>query len=85
MISVHALTWSASMAVKTITIDMEAYRRLKKAKKPNESFSQAIKRIVKEPVDWDEVIAKMKKVSPDVWDHVEEQIRLRRAPHNMVR
>ena len=73
------------MAVKTITIDMEAYNRLKSAKKRNESFSQTIKRVIKKPIDMEKLIAKMKKVSPEVWDHAEEQIRLRRAPYNMGR
>ena len=41
------------MATKSITVDLEAYNRLKKAKRENESFSETIKRVVPKPFDFD--------------------------------
>lgn len=39
------------MATKTISIDIAAYERLKSVQKPDESFSQTIKRVIRKPTD----------------------------------
>jgi predicted CopG family antitoxin len=39
------------VATKTITIDVEAYERLRKHRRANESFTELIKRLVPEPID----------------------------------
>jgi predicted CopG family antitoxin len=73
-----------AMATKTISIDMEAYRRLKAAGRDNESFSQTIKRVVRPPVDLDELVRRIEKVGADVWENVEQVVNERRAPQNLV-
>ncbi len=47
------------MATKTITIDLEAYKRLKQNKKEHESFSQVIKRKIQPPFDVDAWLKKL--------------------------
>ena len=47
------------VATKTISIDIEAYERLRAAKRKEESFSEAIKRLVRHPVDLDEWFAEL--------------------------
>lgn len=69
------------MAVKNITIDIEAYDRLKNVKKPNESFSQTIERVVPKPFDWNGWLTKMDEVqfSPDMVSAIEGHVSGRRG------
>jgi predicted CopG family antitoxin len=47
------------MATKTISIDMDAYRRLRAVRGKHESFSQAIKRVIQVPLDMDAYVSKL--------------------------
>jgi predicted CopG family antitoxin len=72
------------MAVKTITIDMEAYNRLKHLKKNGESCSQVIKRVAPAPFDlkaWLKSIAK-DPFSDELVEAVEEQVANRNRSHS---
>lgn len=50
---IHRQARGAFVATKTISIDVEAYERLRSVRRENESFSQAIKRVVKPPFDYE--------------------------------
>ena len=52
------------MATKTISIDLEAYARLKSVQRENESFSQTIKRVIHKPIDVDKWLAEIQKNRP---------------------
>ena len=66
------------MAVKTITIDMEAYEKLAGEKKKGESFSQVIKRILgSRRMTAERLLSNAKSVSfaSDTLDHMEEVVK----------
>jgi len=75
------------MAVKTITIDLQAYDRLKSVQKPNESFSQTIKRVVHQPFDVDEwlKVVRNNAFSAEAAEAIEQVVKARRSPRNRKR
>jgi predicted CopG family antitoxin len=76
------------MAVKTITIDMEAYRVLARAKREGQSFSQVIKaHFGRQPTAarFREIV-RAARLSEDALDAMDAQVRARRRhPARVVR
>ena len=67
------------MAVKTITIDLEAYRLLAAGKRPGESFSKVIKRRLRPVRTARALLADLDRLAlaDDTLDHVEDLLRAR--------
>ena len=74
------------MATKTITIDLEAYERLKAHKRKNESFSQTIKRLVHARVDVEQKLRRLHRftMDADAAEAVEDRLRRRESPWNSM-
>lgn len=74
------------MAVKTITIDLDAYEALARRKQPGQSFSDVIKQQFAGESTGRELLAAVKRLrfADDVLDAVEAQVRARRQSRARV-
>lgn len=68
------------MATKTISLDIEAYDRLCAVRREHESFSEAIKRVVRRPLRPDELMEVFTNnpLSPSAAEAVKRQVARRR-------
>jgi predicted CopG family antitoxin len=70
------------VATKTVSIDLEAYERLRSVRQDKESFSQTIKRVVKPPFDFEAFRKRLEglSLSDKAAAAIEQQIQNRRRP-----
>ena len=75
------------MSTKTITIDIEAYERLKAVRRENESFSKMIKRVIKTPIDIKSVekLFRTNSLSDKAIKAIEDHVRQRHVPSRRKR
>jgi predicted CopG family antitoxin len=68
------------MPTKTISIDTHAYRRLTRARRGSESFSEIIKRVVPEPFNLDRWLKNIRRsgISDETAEAVERHVTARR-------
>lgn len=70
------------MATKTITVDLEAYQRLKSVQRDHESFSETIKRTIPAPLDFEAYRRRLEglSLSEKAAQAIEEQVCQRHRP-----
>lgn len=75
------------VATKNIPVDLEVYRRLREIKRPDESFSDVLRRVLPKRINlekWLEEVSRIE-LAPDARRAIEAKIRSRRVRSRRVR